>query len=341
MYVVFIQQLCQWLLYGKFVDNYHEFFIQHAETLRVLNSSEKVPGSTPTIQTTATTLHSSETSINTDWHFEIAFDLLPYHFPKRWAEKVLFVGQTVLMFNSDPREETKHKMYESEAHRTKHSIWGEQEHIYFKKFHELLQKDKLTVVKFEQVVDEIKVCVTEHLSRIAIHEADLVKQLKLIKDFYLLGRGELFYEFIKAIKPIYAKTVNEGIVRDINRSFQSAAASVNVSDDVELFSFHLLKDEIESHRYNAKGFLNHIAFKYKVKWPLHLLFSPKILEQYNELFRFLLRIKKSQYDLHMVWCYHREIKDQRNPDLLQFRNKLMFLTDNLQYYLQVGLIEHS
>lgn len=188
VYVIFIQQLCQWLLYGKFVDINHEFFIQHAEALKVLNSSEKAPGSAQTIQTTATTFHSSETSINTDWHFEISFDFLPYHFPKRWAEKVLFIGQTVLMFNSDPREEIKHKMRDGQAEKAKHSIWGEQEHIFFKKFHELLQKDKLTVVKFEQVVDEIKLCVTEHLSRIAIYEADLVKQLKLIKDFYLLGK---------------------------------------------------------------------------------------------------------------------------------------------------------
>ena len=160
---------------------------------------------------------------------------------------------------------------------------------------------------------------------------------KLILSVHITGRGELFFEFIKAIKPIYTKSVSESTVRDLNRAFQCAAASVNVTDDAEAFSFQLLKEEIDNLRYNSKGFLNSVTFKYKVKWPLHLLFSPKILEQYNELFRFLLRIKKSQYDLHMVWCYHREIKDQKNPELLQFRNKLMFITDNLQYYLQVGI----
>lgn len=42
--------------------------------------------------------------------------------------------------------------------------------------------------KLEDIIDEIKLCVSEHLSDIAIKEADLFKQLILIKDFYLLGR---------------------------------------------------------------------------------------------------------------------------------------------------------
>lgn len=323
-------------MYGKFVDYYGEFFIVHIESSR---GSEKRPLPTPT---SLSTFLSSEPSVNLDlWHYEINHEMLPHYFPRSWAEKVLFIGQTVLMFNSDPREPSKEFTSDSDllSSPSKHSVWGDQEQRFFQKFHELQDCDKLSVLTFEQIIDDIKRCVTEHLSEIAITEADLAKQLKLIKDFYLLGRGELFYEFIKALKPLYTSLVTENTVRDLNRAFQVAAASLNIHDDVDLFSFDMVKEEIDSFSYETKGFFNFMILRYKIKWPLHLLFSPKVIDKYNELFRFLIRIKKTQHDLHTVWCHHREEKVQRNSELLQFRNNLMFLVHNLQYYLQVDVLE--
>ncbi|CAO1425686.1 unnamed protein product [Diamesa serratosioi] len=340
VYTIFIQQLCQWIMYGQFVDIYNEFFIQHVENNR-LNYNRM-----NSVQTT--TFQSSEPSIISDlWHYEISYNMLPHYFNKNWAEKVLFIGQTVLMFNSDPREVLKTKLWnsdqvdnveEQEIPRTKH-IWGNQEYEFYRKFHELQQHDKLSVVTFEKIIEEVKINVTEHLSDIAINEADLLKQLKYIKDFFLLGRGELFFEFIKSIETIYSPVITDGTIRDVNRAFQVAATSVNVGEEVDLFSLHMNKEEIDSLSYDARGFFSFVTMKYKIQWPLHLLFAPKILDRYNELFRFLIRIKKIQYDLHKIWSFHRENKVHRSSELLQFRNKLMFLIDNLQYYLQVDVLE--
>lgn len=175
-------------MYGKFVDIYNEFFIHHVENNR-LNYNRM-----NSVQTT--TFQSSEPSISTDlWHYEISYDILPHYFNKHWAEKVLFIGQTVLMFNSDPREILKTKLWnidqvdkeqKQDSPRIK-NIWGDQEYEFYRKFHELQQHDKLSVVTFEKIIEEIKISVTEHLSEIAINEADLLKQLKYIKDFFLLG----------------------------------------------------------------------------------------------------------------------------------------------------------
>lgn len=320
-------------MYGKFVDVYGEFFIVHVETKSGIE--KRLPSSA---QHSVNTFLSSEPSVNLDlWHYEINFDMLPHYFHKSWAEKVLLIGQTVLMFNSDPRECNTSSDFLAATE--KQTVWGDQEQIFFQKFHRLQEAEKLTVITFEQIVDDIKVCVTEHLSEIAITEADLAKQLKLVKDFFLLGRGELFYEFIKGLNPLYTDEVNEHMVRDINRAFQVAATSVNIQDEIELFSLDMEKEEIDSYSFHSKGFFNLLILRYNVKWPLHLLFSPKVLDKYNDLFRFLIRIKKTQHDLHMIWCHHREEKVQRNNELLQFRNNLMFLIDNLQYYLQVDVLE--
>lgn len=328
VYVVFIQQLCQWLIYGKFVDTYNEFFIVHGE-----EGEEKRP--LYLTQASINTFNSSDPSVNTDlWHYEINFDMLPHYFPKSWAEKVLFIGQTVLMLNCDPRDLT-----QDVANKEKMLIWSDREQHFFHQFHQL-QKGKISVLIFERIIDEIKTYVTKHLSEIAIKDADLVKQLKLIKDFFLLGRGELFYEFIKGLQSIYGKMINENSVRDINRIFNISAASVNISDDVEIFQFELATKSLESlNGYESQDLFQSLLLRYKIKWPLHLLFPPKVLEKYNELFRFLIHIRKIQFDLQMLWCHHREQKVGRNSEMLQFRNKLMFLIDNLQYYLQVDVLE--
>lgn len=82
-----------------------------------------------------------------------------------------------------------------------------------------------------------------------------------------------------------------------------------------------------------------IRLNFNVKWPLHLFFSPVVLDRYGELFSFLLQIRQIQYDLHLVWHMHREKKITGNSVLSQLRNKMLFLIDNLQYYLQVDVLE--
>lgn len=319
VYSIFIQQLCQWLN-GKFLDTYGEFFITHMDQSDI---TEKRP--TFSTQTSISTFQSSDQSINTDlWRYEINFDMLPHYFPKSWAEKVLFIGQTVIMLSSNDSDQ---------------NIYDGKEYQFFQKFHQFQEANKLTVINFERTIDEIKMCVTEHLSEIAIKDADLVKQLKLIKDFYLLGRGELFYEFIKGLDSIYGNVVTENTVRDINRIFQGSAASVNVQDDADLFQFEMLKVDMESFSYENKGLFQFLTLRYKIKWPLHLMFLPKVLDKYNELFQFLIRIRKIQFSLQCLWCYHRENKTEKSSEILNFRNKLMFLIDNLQYYLQVDVLE--
>lgn len=340
VYVIFIQQLCHWLIYGNSNDdNNNEFFIIHSQdAVDTTTSFIRDKRSSFSTQTSVNTSvnNSSDTTINTDlWHYEINFDILPHYFPKSWAEKVLFIGQTVLMLNSNPRD-LAHNMSNEE----KKLIWENREQEFFHQFSMLQNKERLSVHVFERIVDEIKTFVTGHLSEIAINDADLVKQLKLIKDFYLLGRGELFYEFIKELQPIYGSLVNEDTAQNINRIFNVSAASVNIHDDIDYFVFDLdTKCHETSYGYDNRDLFQYLLLRYNIKWPLHLLFPPKVLDKYNELFRFLIHIRKIQFDLQMLWCYYREQKVSRNNEIMQFRNNLSFLIDNLQYYLQVDVLE--
>nr|CAD7401208.1 unnamed protein product [Timema cristinae] len=86
-----------------------------------------------------------------------------------------------------------------------------------------------------------------------------------------------------------------------------------------------------------------LTLKYRVSWPLHLLFSESVLTNYNEMFHFLIRVKKVQIELHDVWISHMQTKTKNvslcEPIVWQLRMNLMFFVDNLQYYLQVDVLE--
>lgn len=348
VYVVFIKHLYQWLLYGRFVDPYGEFFIQHVGdsiSHTTVNQSATISAhGAHDSHSMQVTIASDTNSINTElWRYEVAINMLPYYFPYTWAENVLMTGQTVLTFNSNPKDMAKKLDFMDDTNEKPHehhpSLWGDQEYEIFRKFYELQNEEVINVSKLEQIVNVIKTCVTEHLFVIAMHEANLSHQMRLIKDFYLLGRGELFHEFIKYTKILMSNPINESSTRDLNRAFISAGNMVGISEDIEQFSMYVPKDNASSFTYEANNYINFITLKYKVKFPLHLLFAPKILDRYNEMFRFLLKIKKTQFDLEQVWSHHREIKFETNTKVVQFRNKLLFLIDNLQYYLQVDVLE--
>lgn len=81
------------------------------------------------------------------------------------------------------------------------------------------------------------------------------------------------------------------------------------------------------------------------------------------MFRFLLRLKKAQHDLHLMWYTFKKTQNHRcvyqkyciifvvngkkyhvlnfRSSVWQLHNKLMFLMDHLQHYLQADVLESN
>ncbi|XP_049812910.1 gamma-tubulin complex component 4 isoform X2 [Schistocerca nitens] len=181
-----------------------------------------------------------------------------------------------------------------------------------------------------------------HLWELAVEDMKLFLQLKLIKDFFLLGRGELFAEFMHQAESILDKVPSRTSKRDVNRAFQVAAQKVLMTDEAALDKFYFfLPGRAEGVEIKGNGW-ELLSLKYKVDWPLHLMFTDEVLRNYDRLFSFLLHVKKTQYDLHHIWNDHMSIKNMNYKSktaLWQLRNNLMFVVDNLQYYLQVDVLE--
>ncbi|XP_015584908.1 gamma-tubulin complex component 4 [Cephus cinctus] len=348
-HIIFYKQLTSWLLYGHLEDSYKEFFIQKIpdvkNNLALVNDKDS---------SGITEEQNSGKSLTDMWDYDIQVDMLPSYIRPSLAGKVLTIGQTIIMFGNDPRQKKDFNVFT----KAENSIWGEKEYEYFHKLQNLQTRPTFSIIEFERTVDELKRCVTEHLWRVAVEEAQLMQQLKLIKDFYLFGRGDLFLEFIGLTADILKKIPTSHTSRDVNLAFQMTLRKMHLNDEsaVESFSFLVPVPETETEKNDdeikdsagisekerqdpiEKRGWGLIILQYKVVWPLHLLFSPTALKDYNTVFRFLLRVKKTQINLRNLWSEHMRAKNVE-IGVTQLRNNLIFAVDNLQYYLQVDVLE--
>ncbi|CAN6693721.1 unnamed protein product [Malus baccata var. baccata] len=102
-----------------------------------------------------------------------------------------------------------------------------------------------------------------------------------------------------------------------------------------------------------------IALEYSVDWPLQLFFTPDVLSKYCRVFQYLLRLKRTQMELEKSWASvmqqdhtdfakHRndhekgsvsQQRRQRSRPMWRIREHMAFLIRNLQFYIQVDVIE--
>ncbi|XP_018300023.1 gamma-tubulin complex component 4 isoform X1 [Mycetomoellerius zeteki] len=345
VHMVFYKHLTSWLLYGHLEDPHKEFFIQKISGCEkaLMHEDRKNIDVRESI---------NDKKIDVDmWDYNVQMDMLPSYIKPSLANKILTIGQTVIMFGNDPRQKKDFSMIP----KTENSVWGDKEYKYFRKLQNLQAKSVFNIVEFDRTINELKQCVTELLWHVAVEEAQLMQQLRLVKEFFLMGRGDLFLELIKLTTHILNKAPTSHTSRDINLAFQMALRKIHLNDESAIDSFNFVVPALPSENEDAntdatdlfdnekqdpneKRGWGMITLKYKVVWPLHLLFNPVALNDYNTLFRFLLRVKKTQIELWNLWSEHMHHKDF-DIGVIQLRNNLIFIVDNLQYYLQVDVVE--
>lgn len=56
-----------------------------------------------------------------------------------------------------------------------------------------------------------------------------------------------------------------------------------------------------SYQANKQDAWSGLSLDFEVDWPLHLILGPDTIEKYNQIFRFLLPIKRTQLELQDAW----------------------------------------
>lgn len=102
-----------------------------------------------------------------------------------------------------------------------------------------------------------------------------------------------------------------------------------------------------------------IALEYSIDWPLQLFFTQEVLSKYLRIFQYLLRLKRTQMELEKSWAsamqqdhsdFAKRHVDRKNSSISpqrrqrfrpmwRVREHMAFLIRNLQFYIQVDVIE--
>ncbi|PKI31523.1 hypothetical protein CRG98_048104 [Punica granatum] len=101
-----------------------------------------------------------------------------------------------------------------------------------------------------------------------------------------------------------------------------------------------------------------ISLDYSVDWPLGLFFTQEVLSKYQKVFQYLLRLKRTQMELDKSWASvmrqdHRGFVKHKSDNtnstpwqhrqdfkpMWRVREHMAFLIRNLQFYIQVDVIE--
>ncbi|XP_070619651.1 gamma-tubulin complex component 4 [Erythrolamprus reginae] len=358
-HAVLYKQLSAWMLHGLLLDQHEEFFIRQGPSLGMPPAQPEeededlgiggLTGKQLRELQDMRLIEEENMLAPSPKQFSLRMEMLPSYVPARVAEKILFVGESVQMFESQNVTLTK-----------KGSILKNQEETFAAELHRLKQQPLFHLRDFESVVDWIRSTVAEHLWKLMVEESDLIGQLKVIKDFYLLGRGELFQAFIDTAQHMLKTPPSAVTEHDVNVAFQQSAHKVLLDDDNLLPFLHLTihyhgkeprdpsqnreapSRELSPHESPTSGWAA-LGLSYKVQWPLHILFTPAVLEKYNVVFKYLLSVRRVQAELQHCWALQMRCKclESRRSDAIKWRlrHHMIFLVDNLQYYLQVDVLE--
>jgi gamma-tubulin complex component 4 len=369
---VFYRQLSAWVLYGIIEDICGEFLVQEVvekdgDSPSVGGEEEVEDSKQEVSQATGKEAGQKKVSFKEQKMtskvkqedreqtpqtvtYTIRQEMLPSYLPVRVAEKILFIGESVKMFN---RESSAQKVDPwtkgREQHKGKTSVLARKDAATFATMlTELQRKPLFSIWDFEAVVDKIREHVSENLWKLVVEDSDLVGHLQTIKDFYLLGRGELFLSFMDLAQAVLRRPVVDTTLHDVNAAFRQSLVQVGMESEDIMDHFKLSLTPNTSEGGAKRGTDGEgrsgwaaLGMVYTPPWPLHILFTTSILEKYNVLFTFLLSVRRAQTNLQQVWHLLMLRKNEVNvvSSLWQLRNHMAFLIDNVQYYVQVDVLE--
>jgi gamma-tubulin complex component 4 len=145
--------------------------------------------------------------------FDIRSTMLPSFIPPSVAEKVLFVGKAVLLLNQASKRSSTSRLIPSSSSSAssrdssssfRHTALDLSDIVRFGKSLESLklQSTPFHLPSFEQAIDSLRQRVSSRLWNFIVLDSKLVSQLRALKNYFLLGKGDLWQTWIEQSKTL-------------------------------------------------------------------------------------------------------------------------------------------
>ncbi|CAN8005117.1 unnamed protein product, partial [Ixodes hexagonus] len=349
-YAVLVHQIGSWMLHRTLCDPYAEFFVHRlsegsspSRAVRASDSGSSRP--TP-----------SKACLESMDDFGLEPRLLPDQLSASLAKKVLFAGSVVSVFGPSMGR----------------SLYGDQEAAFVDRMQALRERPELDLLELEAFVEDVRSVAAAHVWRVLVEEGCLPDELRLLREVFLLGRGELFLHFSQAAEPLLCRprapatergksslpcliqpplvlySVFHVFLTEVNKVFQLSCSLLQSEDENLAERFRItvgppLSDGDASTE-PLSGWET-IGMTYQVKWPLHVFFTESAMSKYSRLFRLLIGVQRGQTALQECWLIQGKLGRSRADacplmdHMMHLRSHMAHLLDCLQYYLQVDIIE--
>lgn len=191
--------------------------------------------------------------------------------------------------------------------------------------------------RFERVVERIRRPVADRLGRLVVVDAELPRHLRALRAYMLLGRGDFYQCFLEEARALLAAPPRASTAEaDLAVPFAQAASKSSAANDAQKlarrFRFRLgspygadaedAEEEAFSKK-NASDFFadanrsrrrvpaydawDSLSLEYAVPWPLGLLLTRDALRRYDEMFKYLLRLRRAARALDEAWVALRRV----------------------------------
>jgi gamma-tubulin complex component 4 len=295
-FMVLYAQVSAWAVYGMLSDPHAEFCVRPAPS-----KHRERKGTVPEAPATsrgagADTLHAA--GYADDQSYILNPEMKPSVISATVAEKILFCGVAMRV--------VMHPKAHADDQPEPHAM--AQFNDKMKKLAGALEFHRAS---FEGLIDQIHTYLSRRLWSLVVERARLPKHLRAVKDYFLLARGDLFQAFIDNTRGLLALPPSDTLDHDVNEPFRRAALLAFAEDD-EFFARTRLAVEhpdtaADARRIGAQAGeeeegLDQLRMHLEMEWPLGtLLFTPDVMAKYNELFSFLLRVKRAKTELQQAW----------------------------------------
>jgi len=126
------------------------------------------------------------------------------------------------------------------------------------------------------------------------HEENLFYHISVMKDFFLAQAGGTMYEFYSEVfEKIKRKDFHD--MAFLNIVLQDALQSQHPQ---LMGSLTIVESNISINTYSTK--LDGLELRYEVPWPITIIVNDDIQARYNEIFKFLLKVKRAIWTLEQL-----------------------------------------
>ncbi|XP_058459992.1 gamma-tubulin complex component 6 [Malaya genurostris] len=224
---------------------------------------------------------------------------------------------------------------------------------------ELRSVDVLTVTRFLQssLVIPLKAhmqIVNSEIMKMCLNDLDILGHFESLRNYFLLMDGEFscyicdnLFILLEEVRSPDELLNYQTLHTILDSALCSSAAGADKNADRLSFNVEQIPECFELFHPNAISMLN---LSYRVEWPLNLILNPETIEQYTNIFKYLVKVRRVSFVLGKSFQLLKEVLKQFGKRILGspqysrvqlISHKLSHLVNALKNYITSSALQAS